>query len=387
MANILDYIQWRGDLAFSADPFNEVDNLILARLSYIDFDDLDSRGEELDSISRRYIHSETRMNPGLMLNEGTKPLLETAGDSSRFGSLFVRAFINKIDFDNQLQFSAVVFELDRKTAYIAFRGTDDTLVGWKEDFNMSFMDVVPAQLEAASYLNDVVSKYGYRKIYVGGHSKGGNLAVYASVHLKKRLKRCIETVYNNDGPGFGSNLLETAEYQEISGRITTLIPKSSVVGLLLEHEEQYRVVESSQKGIMQHDGLSWEVKGKDFVYLPELKDDARIFDKTTKSVLKKLSLEQRAAFSTVLFDLLSVNDSKTLTELNNGGLSNFFKMSENYSKLDREMKKLIFDTLSLFFGESFKSFLDVSGLNQWQNKMKLWREETRDEIESFFRKL
>lgn len=387
MSNIIDYIQWRGDLSLQLDSFNTVDNLILARLSYLDFNDLPPHGETLNSIAKRYIDSEEKMNPGLLLNEGNRPLLENTGRSQRFGSVVVKDFVSKIDLKTQLQFSAITYEIDKNSAYIAFRGTDDTIVGWKEDFNMTFMDVVPAQIEAADYLEDIISKYHYKSIYVGGHSKGGNLSVYASVKLAKTEKHRIINVFNNDGPGFKNSLINSSSYKDISDKIITLVPKSSIVGLLLEHEEHYKVVESNQKGIMQHDGFSWEVKGKDFVYLPELTEDALVLKKTSKAMLEKMSLEQREVFGTILFNILSVDESKTLTDLSNGGLGSLFKMSSNYSKMDWETKKIVLKTLSAFFDESYKSYMEVTELDQWRKKLKNWHRETKDEIDTFITKL
>jgi hypothetical protein len=387
MTNIIDYIQWRGDLSFEMDRLNAVDNLILARLSYINFDDLGPRGETLYSIAQRYADSEEKMNPGLMLKEGTKPLIEAAGKSHRFGALTVKSFVSKIDMAIQLQFSAVTFELDKKSAYVAFRGTDDTLVGWKEDFNMSFMDKVPAQIEAVNYLHNIIEREGYKNVYVGGHSKGGNLAVFSSINLKRKLKSHLIAVYNNDGPGFKPNVINSSDYRDISDRIVTLVPQSSVVGLLLEHEENHRIIESNQKGIMQHDCLSWNVKGKDFIYLPELTGKARMLDQTTKSLLEKMSLEQRESFVSILFDLLSVNESKTLTDLKKGGISNLIKLSGNFNKMDRETKRIILEPLSLFFGESFRNFLAMTELDQVKCKLKNWQNETKREIEAFIRKL
>ncbi len=212
----------------------------------------------------------------------------------------MKEFVSIIDEVAEIQFSAVTVELDDETVYIAYRGTDDTLVGWKEDLNMSFMDVVPAQAEALAYLEQVLHKHDYRKVYIGGHSKGGNLAVYAAVHVEDILQSSIVEVFNNDGPGFKDNILSKQQYMNISDRITTLVPQNSVVGLLLEHDETYQVVKSSQSsGIMQHDGFSWEVLGNDFIYLPSL-DDHRISGMTTKRTLEKMSADQREAFATVL---------------------------------------------------------------------------------------
>ncbi len=213
------------------------------------------------------------------------------GKSVRYGDTRIKNCIEIIDEDIEMQFSAMTLELDNHTAYIAFRGTDDHIVGWKEDFKMSFMDVVPAQKKALDYVNAVASKY--RNIYIGGHSKGGNLAVYSAVFADKRVKNKIVAVFNNDGPGFKQRLLSTPEYLDITDRIITLVPQSSVVGMLLEHEESYSVVRSTQKGVLQHDGFSWEVMGADFVYLSDVDDDCKTVDMTVKKVLNTMSMEQK----------------------------------------------------------------------------------------------
>ncbi len=251
---------------------------------------------------------------------------------------------------------------------------------------MSFMDEVPSQVEALTYLNRVINEENYRKVYVGGHSKGGNLAVYAAVHLDESLKFLIEGVFNNDGPGFKNTLLNTLAYKAMQDRIITLIPQSSVVGLLLEHEENYRIIKSSQTGIMQHDGFSWEVLGTDFVYLPELDEDAKIVDITAKRTLEKMSPEQRETFVNAIFELLSVNENKTFTNLSEGGFRNLIKVSQYFNELDDTTKKLMTDILSLYFDESFQSFLEVTELNQWQSKLKALGEETKKEWETFFLK-
>lgn len=384
MANIIDYIKWRGDLSFEKSPFNHVDNLIFSRLSYIEFDDLENGSERLGPVSKRYVASEEKMNIGILLTENTKPLFEVAGQSQRYESVVLKAFVNLIDEKNEIQFSAVTFELDDDTAYVAFRGTDDTIVGWKEDFNMTFMDVVPAQLEAKKYLERIIDDYQYSKVFVGGHSKGGNLAVYSALHLKDEYKERIVKVYNNDGPGFKNSVLGTSEYKILEERIVTLLPQSSIVGMVLEHEEEYKIVKSSQIGLNQHDAFTWDVLGNDFVYLEKLDADAKAFDIASKKTLEQLSDEQIRSFGNVFFDILAVNDSKTLTDLNDGGLKYFIKMSDNYNKLDKETKKALSDTLSLFFGESYKSYLEVSEIGKIKQKYDAWKKETRLEVEKFF---
>jgi hypothetical protein len=387
MAGILDYIKWRGDLTFDQSELNNVDNLILTRLAYIDYDDLKNGAELLSTVSKRYLSDETKMDIGLFLTEDSINLLESIKSAPRFNQLLVKDFVNIIDESHEVQFSAVTFEINKREAYVAFRGTDDSIVGWKEDFNMTFMDVVPAQQKALEYLQEVMKKNRYKKVYVGGHSKGGNLAVYAAINLDKKLKKRIETVYNNDGPGFKKSIIGRQEYIEIQDRIITLVPQSSIVGLLLEHEEDLKIIESSKKGIMQHDGFSWEVMGNDFVYLSEIDDDGVFFNLTAKRTLKKMTEEQRETFGNILFDIIAATESKTLTDLSVDSLKKLIAINKRYYQLDEESRKFFDEIITIFFDESYKSFLQVTELDQLQEKFNAWGNETKKELDSFFKSL
>ena len=215
----------------------------------------------------------------------------------------------------------MVAECQDNTYFVAFRGTDDTLVGWKEDFNMSYILAVPSQLEAVSYLEKVAEKVR-GKLRLGGHSKGGNLAVYAAVQCKEEIQERIIEIYNNDGPGFSKEMLISEPYNRVRERIWTIVPQTSVVGMLLEHEEEYLVTKSSQSGIMQHDPLSWEVLGAKFVYLDDVKKNSRILDRTLKNWINKMTREQREEFVMVLFHVIDETGAKNLSELSEDKLGN-----------------------------------------------------------------
>ena len=272
MANILEYLDWRGDLTLLERPFNEVDNLILAEICYLDFSGFVPAGFQtqqvtlLDAASAYFAaHPETNM--GVLVPDQIPVLVEHAAKTARFSDVRLLGYVNRIDEETQTQFSALTMLLPDGSAYVAFRGTDDTIVGWKEDFNMAFTPEIPAQKYAAEYLRQVSGALPFRPLLVGGHSKGGNLAVYAAVFCGQDVQNRILAVYNNDGPGFYSSLLSLPEHKPVAGKITTLLPESSVVGMLLEHEEAYQVVRSTQVGLMQHDGFSWQVKGERFEHL------------------------------------------------------------------------------------------------------------------------
>lgn len=378
MPNILDYITWRGDLDFSQSPFNAVDNLILSELIYLDFSEtLKKHGDlPLSALADKYFQEHTGDEAlGLIITGDFAPMLRQMAASHRYGAMNVRETVNVYDTSAEIQFSVTLFELDRNTAYIAFRGTDDTLIGWKEDFKMSFLDAVPAQHTALDYVNDVTRRFNYKHLYIGGHSKGGNLAVYSAVHAEDWVKAKILQVYNNDGPGFKQRLVDTDAYKAIAGRIVTLIPQSSVVGMLLEHEESYRVVKSTQRGLLQHNGFSWQVAGPDFVYLSEVDDDSITIDMTVKELLNSLSLEQREAFIDTLFELISVDDHETLMGLRSGGLKTLFTMSKNYSNLDKATKKAIGETMAYFIDRGFRNYLEVKNADQWRQKLQAMRPE------------
>ncbi|PIE04346.1 MAG: hypothetical protein CSA76_04740, partial [Spirochaetales bacterium] len=346
MAGIMEYIQWRGDLPFAQFPLNPVDNLIFSKLSYLQLKNaVGQKGARTLRETAQDIFADNTNNAlGVLLTGEFKRMLKLMSDSRRYGSLIIRDTLEIYDEEVEIQFAVTVIELNRDTAYIAFRGTDDTLIGWKEDFKMSFMDEVPAQKIAVDYVNKAVPRFKYKKIYLGGHSKGGNLAVYAAIHAEKNVKDKIVTVYNNDGPGFRKRLLDTKEYRRVSERIVTLVPQSSVVGMLLEHEESYRVVQSTQHGLFQHDGFSWQVLGPDFVYLPRVGDDCITVDRTVKEVLLTLSDEQREAFINTFFEILDMNKNRTLTDMKKDGLKTLYSMSRNYHSLDKKTKKAISST-------------------------------------------
>ena len=188
-------------------------------------------------------------------------LYPVLANSVRFGNLYISDFINKKDVEQEKQFSAITVHLPNDYIYVAFRGTDNTIVGWREDLNMCFSDTVPSQIDAVNYLNSIAKKYDNEnlKIFVGGHSKGGNLAIYAAAFCDLKFQEKIVTVYNNDGPGFSENIVDTEEYRRILPKIQTFMPQTSIIGRLLNHKEKIIILESTQTGIMQHDLYSWQV--------------------------------------------------------------------------------------------------------------------------------
>ena len=346
MANVFDYIQWRGDLSFAAAPLNEVDNLILATLSYLDFSGLlPEEGLPLSQVSQRYfqLHPYQKEPLGLLLPSQFQDLLLQAGASARFAPVRVWAHVNQIDEVREMQFSATAFSLGEGTTYVAFRGTDDTLVGWKEDFNMTVSFPVPAQEEAAAYLDGLALSTGDRLV-LGGHSKGGNLAVYAAAFCTPAVQDRIQTIWCSDSPGFSAQLFRFPPYRRIRERIRALVPRSSVVGLLLDNDWELVPVESSALGLLQHNGLTWQVMGPRFLRAEAISKGSLQADKTLHALLRELDGEQRQQLINGLFSSWQQSGAKTLSDLVTEGRKG-------------QTLRAIYDTLSHFDKNMRDSFL------------------------------
>lgn len=351
MANIMDYLDWRGDLRLTERGFNEVDNLLLAELCYLDFGDIVPPDFDetiaLPEAMARYDTLHANETMGILVPEAIPLLGRRMAACARFAALRLCGYVSRIDEQTQTQFSALTVLLPDETAYVAFRGTDDTLVGWKEDFNLAFLPEVPAQRMAMNYLCAAASALPQCPLRVGGHSKGGNLAVFSAVFCPASVQNQLMRVYNNDGPGFRTSLLPLPEHQRVANKLVTIIPESSIVGMLLEHEECYTVVRSTQIGLMQHDGFSWQVRGEHFEQLPGQSQSGRLIDETLRTFIVSLSEQQRAAFTDALFDILTCTDADTLTDLKEGGLKTVAAMLKTYRELDKPTRQAIGSTLRL----------------------------------------
>lgn len=348
MGTLFDYIAWRGDLSFEADPVNEVDSLIFSLISYIDLDGIVSSRHAADPVSLQAAansffakHTDWRkVSIGLIIPKEIVRLFRVLRDCRRFRSVRLKAYTNLINVEKEMQFSAVTFCLPTGESVVAYRGTDDTIVGWKENFNMSFMDSVPSQRAAAHYL-DLAATYSNGPLYVTGHSKGGNLAVYAATYCKDVVKSRVVRVWSNDGPGFANGLPESAAYRDMKPRIRTLLPQSSVVGVLLEHDKGYTVVKSRQAGVLQHNGLTWEVEGNSFVHLDRVSGEGARNDKNLGEWIRGMTPEQREQFSEAIYRILSADNALTLTQL--ASPKNRWILES--LKLDPELRKTILRTL------------------------------------------
>lgn len=316
VGNLLDYLAWRGDLSLKQVPFGAVDTLVLSALAYVHFDSIiPGRLRSpipLGQAAKQYL-SLPAVQRGRFRCENDLKLLRVLADAPRFASMGLACQTDRFVPKEETQFAALAVLVGDGSACLVFRGTDGTLVGWKEDFNLSFLDLVPAQLEAAAYVQECAEQFS-GPLHLAGHSKGGNLAIAGASLCPMKARDRIKSVYSFDGPGFTSYLLARPGYQELRTRIRSFVPKSSVVGLLLTHEEPHTVVDSDQRGLFQHDLYSWQVLGGDFVRLEEVSAGSRLIDRTLKDWLSGLTNAQRETVADTLYELLSSGDASTVRE-------------------------------------------------------------------------
>ncbi len=369
MANIKDYILWRGDLNVVQAPFNNVDNLILSNLVYLTFKNIvpelsytkpsilnkfTGLFTQDNSSEKKYItihdavadmNIQTDENHHVKISKDIEMAVKLA-NSKRFGNMKLMYYVDKYDENIETQFAAITIIMEDNTAYIAYRGTDTSLVGWKEDFNMSFMDKVPAQIEALKYL-ETVSSLINMPLRIGGHSKGGNLAVYSSLYIDKSVQDRIIKVYNNDGPGFKSSRLKTKEYNDMQDKIDTIVPQTSIIGMLLEHEEEYIVIKSNETLIMQHDPYSWEVLGPDFVKMEGTTSSSQLIDTTLRQWLNDMTIEQREQFIDLLWEVIGVSKAKSFSEMAENIFANAVKIGKKINQLDDKSKEILSTAFSM----------------------------------------
>ena len=359
MTTVFDYIRWRGDLSFEVSPLCEIDALIFCELSYIFFDGIVPESIEDGTVTLKEaaeIFFERNAGKdvitlGEIVPKEIVDLFRMAAASVRFADIEIGHFVNVIDDETVEQFSAVSFYISDDIAFVAFRGTDDSIAGWREDFRMAFLTPVPAQRRAEKYLA-VTSENFSGKLILGGHSKGGNLALWSALNASDEIVDRIDKIYNFDGPGFLENVWEGAQYKRIADKITSIIPSGSVVGLLLKYDENYKVTKSTVKSYLhQHDALTWIVEGRHFVCDTDVLPDVKKANALVGKWIYAMAPEDRRAFIEGFFDILCSTNAKTLTDLS----ENRSTVLKAFSTIDPETKTALLMGVKFFLGEGKSS--------------------------------
>ena len=357
--HINDYLDWRGDLPFSVSPFNEVDNYIVSKIGCCDFDGIvpaDAQrvglGEALSAFFDRC--GSAGVYFGLLASPQLAPLLRRLPETPRFRSLELTGFVRRAIPSYTEQFSALTVAIPDGTHYVSFRGTDDTLYAWKENCMMALSGAIPAQRDAVDYLAWAASAYP-GTLRVGGHSKGGNLAVYAAAQADEAVQARIGIVYNSDGPGFDAAFLTSPGYLRIRDRILTLLPQFSIVGTLLEQDTNCAIVRSSRFGVAAHDGFNWVVRGTGFVRCPDMSRSSRAFDATMERVLGQMDMDERREFIDTFFRILSATGAVTLTDINERRLRKALSIARGMAK-EKTVSRFVVEVIE----QTVKEYVAVS---------------------------
>ena len=350
MANMVDYLAWRGDIPFETSPWNEIDGLLIATLSYLNFHGgRDPKGWTLEEMARIDLVQEGNSNS--FANRKKAFMAMAAG--ARFRDCRLHHAIALTDAEIGMQFSALCLDLPDGTTCVAFRGTDNTLIGWREDFNMAYTTRVPAQEAAILYLTRAAA-LSKRPLRLVGHSKGGNLAVYAAAYAKKRVQDRIESIWSYDGPGMNRETSQTEGYLRIKEKIRSYVPQTSIIGMLMDYYEPYTVVRSIASGISQHDPMSWQIYGPKFETLPAVDKTAMVTRDTLHEWLQNSTPEQRAAFVDALFGMAESTKATKMSELTGEKLKTLLTMVGNRKDVDSETRRvfnrLMAQAVTLGFG-------------------------------------
>jgi hypothetical protein len=352
MANIIDYVKYYGSKTFDEVPFNDVDALIFAELSYAEFDSFLSKGTmplAMYDFGKTYF-SQVKpedMKGRIRIYREAYDLFSKVYDTIRYRNVIISNYQNVVD--DEKQFCAMTFRYPKKWVYVAFEGTDCSIIGWKEDFALSHMFPVPSQKLAVHYLEEEVS-FLDKNVYIGGHSKGGNLALVASMYVSSFVKHRLKRVYNFDGPGLREKEYHSLPYAKIKNKIKMFVPSESVVGMILCHDLHYTVVKSSAKGVWQHDGFSWECFGSMFVP-GDLSKKSMTFSKDMQGFLKEIPDKEREEFVESIFTVLNKSG---ITTTENVTISKIVKCIANISevtsnKVTREKLGKIFNIFLKYF--------------------------------------
>lgn len=344
MADLFDYLHWRGDLSMRCLPFTPVDALILSW-----FVSMPHREPVPGTVG------EAASALRLRMKEERARFVMAIEESVRFRNMPVLRFEQKFSEAEEMQFASMTVLTGDGRAFVAYRGTDATLTGWKEDFNMAFSDEVPAQREALRYLNEEAERISL-PLRVGGHSKGGNLAMYAAAKCSSRAQQRIEAVYNFDGPGGSPELMQSDGFRRIEPRLETYLPESSVVGILLEKAEDYRVIRSDNTGPMQHNPTSWQVTPAGFEPGDGLDKTSVFAEGTVRRWLESLSRPERRVFIDALYEIVTASGAHTVEDVAKTWRDSGPEMLEAFREMDLRTKAVLFRGAGGLLASAVKQF-------------------------------
>lgn len=358
--SIIEYAQTQMK-TFDTLPFGPVDSLVLSQLAYMHLGDI-VPSVEFDNPPVRIADLYKAEFFDSILDDvrdakSNKKLLDALCCSPRYRDIRINYFVDNIDEEQEKQFCAMTFILPDNCIYVAFRGTDATIVGWKEDFNMFFRSVIPGHISAVHYLQTVAQRLG-GQMYIGGHSKGGNLAVFGASFAGKEIQDRIIKVFNHDGPGLSVEIQGMDGFTNLNHITDTTVPKASLFGLIFSSDD-FMVVKSDRMGIMQHDPFSWEISGDDFIYADGLKPNANKLVFTIYDLMKTLSREDRELFIDTVFKIIASPGVTSFTEWPVMAVKEFDTLIGTMKSIDEETADKLKNVLAEFVKTLGKNMLNL----------------------------
>lgn len=343
MATIFDYLEEVAHESIYDFPFGALDMLALSEITYLSYDGIvTDQPHPATEIRLLEAASQVPQEPNMLTTKNRIHLLQTLSQINRFKNIKLLNYVNDIDMDQQKQFAAMTYRLSLDTYLVVFRGTDDSIIGWKEDFHMTYMDHIPAQKTAVRYLQQIMASYPKARFILAGHSKGGNLATYAASFISPNLQDRIETIYSYDAPGLNKSLIQTPAYQNCVKKIRRYIPQGSIVGMMLETPEDTQIVSSTAlSGISQHNTFTWQIHDREFITLDRINNDSLQTDQTFKAWVKAVPDEELKEFFDVFFGIIldagieSIDDLASLESIRK--LREIFRNIQNLEPEQQEM--------------------------------------------------
>lgn len=337
------YLLFRGDLDYTAAPVNEIDEMVFASLGKADYTGILTENETAkyaDTFNAFFsLHGEQEdASLGLLESPILMKTLRMISRCPRYADILISRFVNKVSPENMEQMSALTVHGPNGKLYVTYRGTDDTLVGWKENCELAILDSVPAQRDAAAYLEAAATAFPGCPIVVSGHSKGGNLAVYAAVNAREDIRDRIEKVISYDGPGFLSDFFRQPGYLCMEDKITTLVPNASCVGMLMHHAGRLDVVDCELDGPLAHDIFFWDLLPDGFKRTRPLSEKSMVFHRAIDQTLNDLDRQKRQELVDDIFDVLSSNGADNLLDFTEYSAVQAMKMSVRAQK-SKEIKQ------------------------------------------------
>ena len=354
--NFFDYLSWRGDLSFENSPFNEVDGLILCAVVYLNFDgilaDSFQNKKTFEEVSNEFVNLSDyneRSFLGAMINKDTARLLQVCALTKRFSQIKVCGYREIFDKEKEEQFAGLTFILDDKkqTRVVVFRGTDDSLTGWKEDFNLAYKPVIPSQLHALEYLENAYKSL-YGEFIVAGHSKGGNIAVYSAMNSKRWFFGDIKNVYNYDGPGFSVDVICSKEFNSIKDKILTFYPSFCIIGSLFYHDDTFTIVSSTNNTFMQHDPFSWKIEQNTFVKAQAFAKQSVVISDVSNKWINQVPVEEKEKFINTFFGVVKATGEICINGLVKNLVSTGTKVVSAMAKLPADQRKQFTNMFNLF---------------------------------------